>query len=167
MKIDLIIISIVMVMLVFLPFYLLPLLQLRGNKKTSQIFKKEAAKNNLNIDIKESWNLNITGIDSAAQKLMVVQIHEEPKVLFFDLKEIKHTELRVSTIPVVKNGKTENILQRVEIEFSFYTKAEKEVLGLYDYDLNTYQDFEVKNAEKLHKHIQRLVMAHPVIKRSA
>lgn len=156
-----------MVMLVFLPFYLLPLMQLRGNKKNSQIFKKEAAKLNLNIDIKEAWNLNITGIDSAAQKLLVVQTHEEVKVHHFDLKEVKHSELLISTLPVVKSGKTENILQRIDIEFSFYTKEEKEVLCLYDYDLNTYQDFEVKNAGNLHKHIQRLVMAHPVIKRTA
>lgn len=167
MKIDLIIISVVMVLLVFLPFYLLPILQHKGNKKISQIVKNEIAKLKLNLDIKESWNLNIIGIDSSAQKLLVVQSHEEVKVQHFDLREVKHTELLVSTIPVVKNGKTENILQRVEIEFSFYTKEEKEILSLYDYDLNTYQDFEVKNAEKLNKNLQRLVIAHPVIKRTA
>src|SRR5690606_28456928 len=167
MKTDLIIISVVMVLLVFLPFYLLPILQLRGNKKISQLFKKEAAKLNLNLDIKVSWNLNTIGIDSAAQKLLVVQNHEEVKIHHFNLKEVKQTELLVLNIPVVKNGKTENILQRVDIEFSFYTMEEKEPLCLYDYDLNTYQDYEVKNAEKLHKHLQRLVMAHPVIKRTA
>lgn len=167
MKIELIIISVVMVLLVFLPFYLLPLLQMRGNKKISQLFKKEAARHNLKFDIKDSWNLNITGIDSAAQKLLIVQNYEEVRIHHFDLKEVKHTELLVSNVPVVKNGKTENILERVDIEFSFYTKEEKEILNLYDYDLNTYQDFEVKNAEKLHKQLQQMVMAHPVIKRTA
>lgn len=167
MKTILIIISIVMVLLVFLPFYLLPILQLRGNKRNSQIFKKQTSKFNLNIDVKSSWNLNITGIDSAAQKLLVIQTHEEVQVRYFDLKEVKHTELLISTIPVIKNERTENILQRVEFEFSFYTKEDKEILCLYDYDLNTYQDFEVKNAGILHKHVQQLVMAHPVIKRTA
>lgn len=167
MKTELIIISVVLVLLVFLPFYLLPILQLRGNKKISQLFKKEAAKLNLNLDIKESWNLNLIGIDSAAQKLLVVQNHEEVLIRHFDLKEVKQTVLHVLNIPVVKNGKTENILQRVDIEFSFYTKDEKETLSLYDYDLNTYQNYEVKNAENIHKHLQRLVMAHPVIKRTA
>lgn len=167
METSLVIISIVMVILVFLPFYLLPLLQLRGNTKNSQIFKKEAAKLNLNLDIKSSWNLNITGIDSAAQKLLVVQTYEEVKVNYFDIKEVKHTEVVITTVPVLKNDKTENILQRVDIEFSFYTRGEKELLCLYDYDLNTYQDFEVKNASNLHKHLQQLVMAHPVIKRTA
>lgn len=41
MKLDLIIISLVMVVLVFLPFYLLPLMQLRGNKKTLKYLKKK------------------------------------------------------------------------------------------------------------------------------
>lgn len=167
MKTDLIIISIVMVLLVFLPFYLLPILQLRGNKKISQLFKAEAARFNLNIDIRESWNLNITGIDSAAQRLLVLQTQEEIKVHHFDLKEVKHTELLVSSIPFMKNGKTENLLQRVDIIFSYYSNEERKVLCLYDYDLNTYQEFEVKNAEKLNKNLQRLIMAHPVIKRTA
>jgi len=167
MKIDLIIISAVMVLLVFLPFYLLPVLQMRGSKKISQLFKKEAAKLNLNVDIKESWNLNLIGIDSAAQKLLVFQNHDEVNIQHFDLKEVKQTELLVLYIPVEKNGRTENILQRIDIEFSFYTKEEKEILSLYDYDLNTYQDYEVKHAEKLHQHLQRLVMSHPVIKRTA
>lgn len=109
----------------------------------------------------------MVGIDSAAQKLLVVQSYEEVKIHLFDLKTVKQTELLVSNIPVVKNGKTENILQRVDIVFSFYTKEEKEILSLYDYDLNTYQDFEVKNAEKLQIHLQRLVISHPVIKRTA
>lgn len=167
MKTELIIISVVMVLLVFLPFYLLPWLQLKGGKKAVQIFKKEAARYNLNLDIKESWNLNLTGLDTAAQKLLVVQIHEDLKVLYFDLKEVKHTELHISTIPVIKSGRTENILQRVDLEFSFYTREDKELLCLYDYDINTYQDYEVKNAEKLHKHLQKVVMAHPVIKKTA
>ena len=156
-----------MVMLVFLPFYLLPILQMRGSKKNAQIFKKEISKFNLNLDIQSSWNLNITGIDSAAQKLLVVQTHEEVTVRHFDLREVKHSELIISTLPVVKSGKTENILQRVDIVFSFYTKEDKETLCLYDYDLNTYQDFEVKNAEKLQTNIQKLILSHPVIKRTA
>lgn len=156
-----------MVLLVFLPFYLLPILQHRGNKKNSQVFKNESAKLKLSLDVKESWNLNLIGIDSAAQKLLVVQTHEEIKVYHYDLKEVKHTDLVISTNPVVKNGKTENILGRIDIEFSFYTREQKEHLTLYDYDLNTYQDYEVKNAEKLHKKLQQLILAHPVIKRTA
>lgn len=156
-----------MVLFVFLPFYLLPILQLQGNKKSKRLFKAQAERFKLNIDITEAWNLNITGIDSVAQKLLVLQVHEELKVRYFDLREVKHTELKVLTIPVVKSGKTENILQRVEIEFSFYNGKEMEILCLYDYEINTCQDFEVKNAENLHKHLLRLVMAHPVIKRTA
>ena len=156
-----------MVLLVFLPFYLLPLMQLRGNKKMSNMFKNESNRHNLKLDIKESWNLNLIGIDTVAQKLLVLQNYEEVKITHFNLKEVKSSELLVSSIPVIKNGKTENMLQRVDIEFSFYTKEEKEVLSLYDYDLNTYQDFEVKNAEKLHKNIQQLILSHPVIKRTA
>ena len=167
MKLDLIIISVVLVLLVFFPFYLLPLMQLRGNKKISQLFKKEAARHNLNPDIKESWNLNMIGLDSLAQKLLVIKNYEDVQVHHFDLKEVKHVELLISHVPVVKNGKTENILERIDIEFTYYAREEKEILNLYDYDLNTFQDYEVKNAEKLHKHLKGLIMAHPVIKRTA
>lgn len=167
MKLDLIIISVVMVLLVFFPFYLLPLMQLRGNKKISQLFRKEAEKLDLNPDIKESWNLNMIGLDSQTQKLLVIQNHEEVKIHHYDLKEVKHIELLISQIPVVKNGKTENILKCIDFEFTYYTSEEKEILNMYDYDLNTYQDLEVKNAEKLFKHLKGLVMAHPVIKRTA
>lgn len=107
------------------------------------------------------------GIDSVAQKLLVVQNHEEIKIHHFDLKTVKQTELILINNSIVKNGKTEEILQGVEIAFSFYTKDEKEILNLYDYDLNTYQDFEVKNAGKLHKHLQELILAQTVIKRTA
>lgn len=167
MKIELIVISVTLVLLVFLPFYLLPLIQLKGNKKFSRLFKQEIEKYKLNIDIKESWNLNTAAIDVTAQKLLVVQALEQPRVHYFDLKEVKNSQLHVTTIPMVKNGKTENILQQVFIEFSFYTKEAKETLCLYDYDLNFYQDLEVKNAEKLQQHIQSIVIAHPVIKKTA
>ncbi len=167
MKIELIVISVVLVMLVFLPFYLLPLIQLRGNKKFSRLFNQETDKHKLHIDIKESWNVNIAGIDITAQKLIVVQALEEPRIHYFDLKEVKNTELLLSTIPLIKNGKTENILQEVNLVFSFYTKEAKEALCLYNYDLNIYQDLEVKHAEKLQQHIQRVVMAHPVMKKTA
>lgn len=125
MKIDLIIISAVMVLLVFLPFYLLPVLQMRGSKKISQLFKKEAAKLNLNVDIKESWNLNLIGIDSAAQKLLVFQNHDEVNIQHFDLKEVKQTELLVLYIPVEKMVELKTSFKGLILNFHFIPKKKR------------------------------------------
>lgn len=165
MKIDLIIISVILVLLVFLPFYLFPLIQNSGNKKIQKIFRKETEKYGLNIVLKERWNVNLIGIDTAQRKLILVQ-HLDDRFLteFIDLRGVNQSKVVVTTIPVKKDGKTENVLQRVDLEFSLLYHDEKKLVNLYDYDLCYNQELEIMHAEKWNAHIQKYISSIPLKK---
>lgn len=163
MKIDLIIISVVLVLLVFLPFYLFPLLQNSGNKKIQKMFRKESENYGITPDLKERWNANLIGIDTVQRKLLFIQNSDEKFLTeFVDLREVNQTKVVVTTLPMKKDGKTENVLQRVDLEFSLLHKDEKKLVNLYDYDLCYTQDLEIKHAEKWNDHIQKYISSIPL-----
>lgn len=168
MKIDLIVISVILVTLVFLPFILFPYLQNSGNKKLNRKFREEAAKFNLNIDLQEKWNLNYIGIDSVQKKLLLVQrVDEQFKTEFVDLTKVKDSKVNVTHFQGENHGKIETKLQRVELEFSFHYTPGKQFVNLYDYDLNDNQDLEVKHAETWNKNIRNYISSQRILKNTA
>lgn len=168
MKTELIIISLALVMLVFLPFFLFPYIQMRDNNKLQKKFKKEAERLKLNIDLKESWNLKVIGIDSLQKKLLLVQrIDNRFMVEFIDLNIVKQSNVVVSHFEMTVDGKKENILEKVNLEFSFIYGEEKKIVNLYDYDLNYTQDLEIKHAENWNNNIKKFISAQPYLKKTA
>ncbi len=168
MKIDLIIISVILVILVFLPFYLFPLIQNSRNKKIQEIFRKKTEKYGLNIDLKEQWNTNLIGIDTVQKKLLFVQNLDDTFLTeFVDLREVKQSKVILTTVPVKKHGKIENILQCVSLEFSLLYHDKKKMVKLYDYDLCYSEDLEIMHAEKWNKYIQKHISNIPYLKDTA
>ncbi len=168
MKIDFIVISVLLVTLVILPFVLLPLIQNGGSKKLQKKFREEASRLNLNIDIKESWNQNIFGIDSVQRKMIFVNSSEEiVQIHTIDLNRVKQSSVAVTTTPANKGGKKEEHLQRIDLEFLLSSPEEKKILSLYHYDINFTQDLELKNAEKCNSQIQNILITQPYFKRTA
>lgn len=168
MKIDLIVISVILVTLVFLPFILFPYLQNSGNKKLNRKFREEAAKLNLNIDLKEKWNLNYIGIDSVQKKLLLVQRTDEQfQVEIVDLTKVKDSKVNITHFQGENHGKIETKLQRVDLEFTFHYTSEKQLVNLYDYDLNDNQDLEVKHAEIWNSNIKNHISSQRILKKTA
>lgn len=168
MKIDIMIVSVILVLLVILPFFLLPLIQMRGNKKLQKKFLEEALKLNLNIDLKESWNLNVIGIDSVQKKLLLVQQQRDLYVSeCIDLSSMQSSRVIIATSQVKRNRKPEEVLQRTDIEFSPNYGEEKKLLNLFNHDLNFVQDLEVKHAEKWNSLVQKYLSSRPYLKRTA
>lgn len=168
MKIDLIVISALLVILVILPFVLIPYLQNGGNKKLHKKFREQATWFNLNPDITQQWNLNLAGIDSVQKKFLLVQNLDHGFVVdFVDLQKIKSSKVVITYLPMLVNGKKEEVLQRIDLEFSHRFNEEKQLVNVYDYDLNYTQDLEVKNANSLQETIQKFLVSQPVLKRTA
>lgn len=167
MNIDLVILSLLLVFLVFLPFILIPLIQNRGSKNLQKKFHAEASMLNLKTDIIETWNQNIIGIDSAQKKLLFVQKLEEEFIIeHIDLDRLKQSELKLQYSQPVGHKKEEQ-LQKVILIITVQHTEEKKSIVLYDYDLNYTQDLEVMNAQKVNNHINKFINNRPVLKRTA
>ena len=168
MKIDIMIVSVILVLLVVLPFFLLPLIQMRGNKKLQKKFLEEALKQNLNIDLKEIWNLNMIGVDTVQKKLLFVQQQKDGFVSeCIDLSRMQSSQVIITTSQIKRNRKPEEVLQRTDIEFSPNYGEEKKLLNLFNQDLNFVQDLEVKHAEKWNSLVQKYFSSRPFLKRTA
>lgn len=168
MNTELIIISLALVMLVLLPFFLFPYIQLRDNNKLQKRFNKEAENLDLNIELKESWNLKVIGIDSVQKRLLLVQrIDNRFLVKCIDLGIVNQSHVVITHFEKIVEGKKETVLEKVELEFSFIYGEEKKLVNLYDYDLNYTQDLEITHAENWNTNIKKLIIARPYLKRTA
>lgn len=168
MNIELIVISVILVALVFLPFILIPLVQNRGNNNLKKKFKDEADRLGLNIDIKELWNCNFIGIDSAQKKLLFVQKIDEAYVLEnIDLSTVSQSRVIVAEIEKKVDKKEITELQRVDLEFTISATQQKKLINLYDSDINFIQDLEVKHAENWNNQISQFINSRPVLKKTA
>lgn len=168
MKIDLILVSTILVVLIFLPFVLMPLLRNSDRKKLNKKFREEEKNHKLNTQLKENWNQNYIGLDLTEKKLLFVQKSEEDFVVeFIDLKLVNACKPFIEEINIQKDGKTESVLRRVNLEFSFKNSEIKKSINLFDYDLHFTQDLEVKHAGKWANLINQQLSIQSVLKRTA
>ncbi|UJH92180.1 hypothetical protein LZ575_06285 [Antarcticibacterium sp. 1MA-6-2] len=168
MNTELIIISILLVCLVFLPFILVPFVQNRGSKNLKNKFRDEAVRLGLNIDLKENWSCNFIGIDTNQKKLLFVQKIEENFISeFVDLATVKQSRVVVTEIHKKNGKKEESELQKLDLEFSFFGGQGTKLINLYDRDINFAQDLELKHAEKWNTQIAGFLNSQPLLKKSA
>lgn len=168
MNLDLILVSAIMVVLIFLPFVLLPLLRNGDKQKITKKFREEEKKLNLNIQLKENWSQNFIGMDLTEKKLLFVQKSEENFIVeVIDLKLIKSCSPLIEELEVQKDGKSQSLLRRVSLDFSFKNSVLKKSITLFDYDLHFSQDLEVKHAMKWADLINQQLTIPSVLKRTA
>lgn len=168
MKLELTLVSAIMVVLIFLPFVLLPLLRNGSIKKLTKKFQEEEKNHNLNMDLKENWSQNYIGMDLTEKKLLFVQRSEEDFVVeIIDLKMVASCVPIIEELSVQNEGKTQNLLRRVNLEFSFKNSLEKKFINLFDYDLHFNQDLEVKHSRKWAELINQELSIKAVLKRTA
>lgn len=167
MKIDMIAISLIMVVCVFLPFFLFPIIGMLGKTKLVKQFEFQATKRGLHIAHSEHWNLNHLGIDKNQNKLLFVQQRDRDFLVEdIDLHLVASCHLLPETQQVKNNGRLEERLQRIDLEFYMKQDGSRRLLSLYDYEHNYAQDLEMKHAENWHKIIQQQLLPN-TMKRSA
>lgn len=168
MNIELMLVSAILVVLIFIPFVLLPLLRNSDRKKLEKKFREEEKNYNINTQLKENWNQNYIGLDLTEKKLLFIQKSEEEFVVeLIDLKLVNSCTSNIEELTIQKEGKTESLLRRVNLEFSFRNSGLKKSINLFDYDLHFTQDLEVKHAEKWAELINQQLSSQSVLKRTA
>lgn len=168
MKIDFMLVTAILVVLVFLPFVLLPLLRNGDRKKLTKKFREEERNHNLNAELKESWNQNYIGLDLSEKKLLFVQKSEENFIVeTIDLEVVNACVPIIEELEVQKVGKTERLLRRVSLEFSFKNSRLQKSINLFDYDIHFSQDMEKSHAEKWAEQINQQLNIRSVLKRPA
>ena len=168
MNIELMLVSAILVVLIFIPFVLLPLLRNSDRKKLEKKFREEEKNYNITTQLKENWNQNYIGLDLTEKKLLFIQKSEEEFVVeLIDLKLVNSCTSNIEELTIQKEGKTESLLRRVNLEFSFRNSGLKKSINLFDYDLHFTQDLEVKHAEKWAELINQQLSSQSVLKRTA
>jgi hypothetical protein len=168
MKIDLIIISGILVTLSFLPFILLPLLKNREEKKLKNKFTEAAAACGFNNSFSQAWNSNLAGIDIFQRQFLLVQgINEKFMSHLINLNKVQHINLVTENRGSGDNFKPNNSLARVVLEFYENPAAEPNIIVLFDYDLHYNQDLELKNAQILVSELQKYIHTQPILKHTA
>lgn len=161
-------VSAILVLLVMLPFILLPFLQNSDRKKLDKKFHREEKNNDLHIGLKELWNQNFIGIDPTQKKLLFVQKNEEEFIVeCIDLNTVNSCKPHIEEISVKKDKKTENLLTSVYLEFSFKNSEVKKSIKLFDDELHISQDLEVKHANKWADLIKQQLNTQTALKRTA
>lgn len=158
MKPDIITILLIMISCVFLPFFLLFIINYIEKSRLLFKFKREAAKYQLNILEKENWNQSILGIDPVLKKLLFVQKRNNIfSVELIDLLQVKDSKLIPVSIPSRKYKKQGGLLMRIDLQFTFLPDQGPKLLNLYDSRLNMYKEMEFSHAEKwnnlVHKYL--------------
>lgn len=168
MNIELILVSAILVVLIFIPFILLPLLRNSDHKKLEKKFREEEKKHNINTQLKENWRQNYIGLDLSEKKLLFIQKSEEDFIVeFIDLKLVNSCTSSIEELTIQKEGKTESLLRKVNLEFSFRNSGLKKSINLFDYDLHFTQDLEVKHAGKWAELISQQLDSQSVLKQTA
>lgn len=75
--------------------------------------------------------------------------------MIIENSEVSQKEKRVET------------LSKVNLEFHENNSQEVKTVNLFDYEQNYYQDFEVKNAQKLVTEMKKYLTAHGKLDRTA
>lgn len=167
MKLDILLVDLALIALVFIPYFAFIIISRRENKKLKEIFFEEAYKHQLQPEELDRWNNNLIGLDRSRSIILFVQ---KRKLGIFkeiiDLKEVSSCEI-LQEISTVKTGKrTENILQRINLQFSFRNNSFREVT-LFNYNETYVQDFEMIHAEKWKTRINALLSFQPTINSAA
>ena len=167
MKLDILLVDLALIALVFIPYFAFIIISRRENKKLKEIFFEEAFKHQLKPEDLDRWNNNLIGLDRSRSIILFVQ---KRKLGIFkeiiDLKEVSSCEI-LQEISTVKTGKrTENILQRINLQFSFRNNSFREVT-LFNYNETYVQEFEMIHAEKWKTRINALLSFQPTINSAA
>lgn len=147
-------VNIAVVSFVFVPFFYLIYLGQREYKKVDNLFKEEAKRLDLHIEIKDRWNQNAIGIDAQQGKLLFVQKRlEEFYVENINLCSVVNCEISHHVETVRINGVNEPVLKKISLDLIHFNGNIVASICLFDYEYTFEQDHEMKHAEQWKKSI--------------
>lgn len=154
-------VNVAVVSFVFVPFFYLIYLGQQEYKKINKLFKEEASRLGLNIEVKDRWNQNALGIDTRQGRLLFVQKrHENFFVENIDLCSVVNCEISHQVENLKINGINEQVLQKISLDLIHFNGNIVASVCLFDYEYTLEQDFEMKHAEQWKKFINSNLAPH-------
>ncbi|MCM4167512.1 hypothetical protein KCTC52924_00989 [Arenibacter antarcticus] len=143
-------ISVLLVLAVVIPFLVLNSSG-KGEAKTIANRIKEFAKEaHLKFDQKESWGNRFIAIDKTRKILVFSRIvNGEVVINEVPMDQVEKSTIQKATKMVKTNSGKENVLQKLDLEITYFAHHEKALLlNFYDIDQIYTEDYELKRAEK-------------------
>ena len=141
-------ICLVLVGIIFIPFFLFNMSGKSDSKKVKEAAKALSTKNKLTISQSELWGNSYIGIDEIEHKIVFLKFSEneiyERVVAISSIKDCMILEQR--KFFKVKNKKDSH-LEKLDLKITLKSGQPFE-LNFYDETLNYSEDFEVKRIEK-------------------
>jgi hypothetical protein len=121
----------------------------------------EAAKHSLTLTEKENWADCFIGIDPIENAVLFIKTSLDANhATVIQLADVKHCNVIKKIKPIKNKGKTENLLDRVALEFIYFGNNKlNTTLEFYHSDGDYREDFEMKRAEKWHTLVNKQLAA--------
>ncbi|WP_229797257.1 hypothetical protein [Arenibacter certesii] len=145
-----ILISALLVLAVVIPFLILNSSGKGEAKTISKRIKEFAKESHLRLDVKEGWGNRFIAIDKT-QKILVFSkmVNGEVVINEVALGQVEKASIQMSTKMMKSNSGKENVLQRLDVEITYFAHHEKPVLlNFYEIEQIYSEDYELKRAEK-------------------
>lgn len=163
MNTSIILISLLLVLVVFVPFFILNSSGKSGIKLISKKVKEIAKEERLKFDLKEGWACSFIAIDRT-QKILVFSKLVDGEVLLekIALDQVEKSAIQKKVRLEKTNTGNANVLQRLDLSITFLG-SQKEIISLNFYDAeDTYtEDYEMQRAEKWETVINEAIKAIP------
>ncbi|MFI8603150.1 hypothetical protein ACIGCP_01730 [Cellulophaga baltica] len=160
-------ICLVLVGIIFIPFFLFNMSGKSDSKKVKEAAKALSTKNKLTISQSELWGNSYIGIDEKEQKIVFLKFSEneiyERVVAISSIKDCMILEQR--KFFKVKNKKDSH-LEKLDLKLTLKSGQSFE-LNFYDETLNYSEDFEVKRIEKWKALINQFLTVDEKVKQVA
>lgn len=150
MDISMLLISVFLVLAVVVPFIILNFSG-KGEAKTIANRVKQFAKEaQLKLDVKESWGNTFIAIDKTKRTLVFSKmVNNEVVIKDIVLNGVEKVGIQKTTKMVKTNSGKKNVLQKLNLEITFFAHDEKTLLlNFYDLEQIYPEDYELKRAEK-------------------
>ncbi|WP_228238310.1 hypothetical protein [Allomuricauda sp. M10] len=141
-------ISALLTLVIFLPFFYAALLGKKQTKKIREQFENEIVRGGYRLDYKDFWGNTLIGLDKTKSKLIYLRLNKNELIR----KEISMKTIKgctVSTQEVNQRINGELITYRKSVDLELMLHGQKEI-QLNFFDCNGYckEDYDIKRAEK-------------------
>ncbi|TXE08594.1 hypothetical protein ES711_08820 [Gelidibacter salicanalis] len=149
MHISMNLVMILVSLLVIVPVVLFVLADKSGMSKNKKTFDAVAKANNVQFTTQDIWNNTCLGHQEHGNILLYINTQNpEPKIQKINLDEVRKCSITKITKDYTNGDKQYSELSRLDLEFSFISNRQPEVLTLFNAEDNFSQNQEQARAEK-------------------
>ena len=143
-----IIVCLVLVGMVFIPFFLFNSAGKSETKKNSLLIAKTIADKGLKITHSELWGHHYIGMDVEQHKILFLKISKsDGSEVLLDLKYVEDLQIAEKRKMVRVDSKKELVLQKLDLEVSM-KNGEKRMFNFYDSAQFEREDYELHRIQK-------------------